>query len=63
MTTESQAEPRNQRATITLTPSEKDCIRLVSIFDKTDESTLIRDQTIAQIVARADEIRKRVEAA
>lgn len=57
MASESQPEPQDQRATLTLTRSEKDDLRLVSVFDEVSESALLRDRTVAEIVERADEIR------
>lgn len=59
MATQSQAEPQNERAAVTLTKSEKDALRLVSVFDEVSESALLRDFTVAQVVERADEIRGR----
>lgn len=67
MTTETQAAPpmesRTERAAVTLTKTEKDALRLVAIVDKTDESTLLRNGTVAEIVTRAEEIRRKMEAA
>ena len=56
-------ESRTERATVTLTPSEKAAVRLVSTIERTDESTLIRDHTIAAILDRAEEIRRKLEEA
>lgn len=56
-------ESRTERATITLTPSEKAAIRLVATVDRTDESNLLREQTIADILVRAEEIRRKLEEA
>lgn len=63
MATESQPEPQNERAAVTLTKSEKDALRLVSIFDEVSESSLLRDSTVAQIVERAEKIRHRAQPA
>lgn len=62
MADDTQAEPRSERAAVTLTASEKAALRLVSAVEGTDESTLLRENTVAEIVARADEIRKKVAA-
>lgn len=53
-------EVRTERAAVTLTRSEKESLRLVAMIDKTDESTLLRECTLLQILARAEEIRSRV---
>lgn len=56
-------ESRTERAAITLTKSEKDSIRLVSTVDQIDESTLLRDNTVAQVLERANEIRRKLDGA
>lgn len=53
-------ESRTERAGVTLTKSEKDSLRLVSSVDETDESTLLRNFTLADILARAAEIRAKL---
>lgn len=63
MTAKTQPEPQSERAAVQLTRAEKDALRLVSAFDETTESTLLRDMTVAQIVRRAAQIRRKVEAA
>jgi hypothetical protein len=63
MATALQPEPQNERASLTLTRSEKDALRLVSTADRVSESNLLRERTVAQIVERADEIRSRLEPA
>jgi hypothetical protein len=63
MATELQPEPQNERASLTLTRSEKDALRLVSTVDRVSESNLLRERTVAQVVERADEIRSRLEPA
>lgn len=50
-------EPQNERASATVTATEKAALRLVSVFDARSESELLRDYTIAQIVERAAVIR------
>ena len=55
-------ESRTERAGVTLTKSEKGALRLVSSVDRTDESSLLRDFTLADILGRADEIRRRLAA-
>lgn len=57
------AESRTERAAVTLTKSEKDALRLVSTVERTDESSLLRDFSVADIVARADEIRRKLDGA
>lgn len=57
-----QDEPRSRRATVALTDSEKDAVRLVCAIDETDESNLLRDHTVDWIVGRANQIRKKVAA-
>lgn len=54
-------ESRTERAGVTLTKTEKDSLRLVSTVDETDESTLLRDFTLADILERAAEIRCRLK--
>jgi len=58
---EAPVESRTERASVTLTKSEKESLRLVAMIDETDESSLLRDSTIAQIMARAEEIRARLK--
>jgi hypothetical protein len=56
-----QEESRTERGHVTLTPSEKNALRLVSTVDQKDESTLLRDFTVADILERADDIRRKLE--
>jgi hypothetical protein len=66
MASESQVEAlpesRTERAAVTLTRSEKESLRLVAMVDKTDESALFR-VALPAILARAEEIRAKLEAA
>lgn len=62
MAQQTQPETRSERSTVTLTPSEKAALRLVVAIDETDEVSVLRDQTVAQIMARADAIRAKVGA-
>jgi hypothetical protein len=66
MATEPQAEvlpeARVERAAVTLTRSEKESVRLVAMVDKTDESALFR-AALPEILARAEQIRAKIEAA
>ena len=55
-------ESRTERASVTLTKSEKDALRIVALFDKSDESSLLREQTVDEIVVRANEIRRKASA-
>jgi hypothetical protein len=57
---EATREPRNEKAAVALTKSEKDALRLVATIDGPDESTLLRENLLADIMARADEIRRKV---
>lgn len=59
MATASQVEPQNERAAVTVTKTEKEALRLVSIFDGKSESALLRDHTIAEIVRRGEVLRER----
>lgn len=45
---------------MTLTKAEKEALRLVASVDRTDESTLLRDFTVADVTARAEQIRERL---
>lgn len=54
-------EPLNERAAVVLTRSEKDALRLVSLFDEVSESSLLRDSTVAQIVERATALRRQAD--
>lgn len=60
MATQSQPEPQSERAAVQLTRSEKADLRLVSVSDQITESSLLREKTIDEIVARAAEIRRRI---
>lgn len=57
---EKAVEPRNEKAAIAITKSEKDALRLVATIDGRDESNLLREFLLADIVARAEEIRRKV---
>lgn len=63
MTAHPQQEPQSERAAVQLTPSEKAALKLVSLFDEITESALLRDNTVAQIVDRAADIRRSREPA
>jgi len=54
---------RTERATISLTKAEKDDLRLVATVDRKDESNLLREFTLTEILARADEIRAKLNPA
>jgi hypothetical protein len=51
-------ETRSERLTLTLTPSEHNDSRLVASALNTDLSTLHREHTVADVRARAREIRE-----
>jgi hypothetical protein len=57
MGSQSQPEAQTERAAVQLTRAEKDALRLVSLMDDITESALLRDRTVAEIVARATVIR------
>lgn len=57
MTEIDQPPPKNEAATARVSKPEKDALRLVSIWDETTESDLLRTYTIDQVVERAAEIR------
>lgn len=63
MSGSTQEEPRNERASLAITASEKEALRLVSLLDRISESNLLRDMTIDQIVARAHQIREQTKVA
>lgn len=58
-----QAEPRNERATLTMTASEKAALRLLASLNESDESAVLRGFVIGPMMAQADEIRRKLQAA
>lgn len=52
-----QEDPRTVTVSARVTKAEKDALRVVAALDETTESELLRDCTMADIMARADEIR------
>ncbi len=63
MSSRPQDEPQSERAAVQLTRGEKADLRLVSITMEITESQLLRDCTVAEIVERAAEIRRRIAVA
>jgi hypothetical protein len=61
MVATAQPEPQSERAAVQLTRSEKEDLRFVSVADRITESSLLRDHTVAQIVERASELRRKLE--
>jgi hypothetical protein len=56
-TAPSQEGSRTAQVNVRLTPGEKADVVLVAAFDRVPESTLLRTHTVAQVAARAAEIR------
>lgn len=52
----SQDEARTISAGCKVTKAEKEALRIVSAFDRTTESDLLRDSTIAEVLKRAEAI-------
>ena len=57
---ETEQESRTERAAVTLTRFEKESLRLITLVDKENESTLLRDKTMSEIINRAEELRARL---
>jgi hypothetical protein len=55
--TAAQEDLRTVTVSAKVTKAEKDALRLVAAFDQTTEADLLRDSTIALVMAHADEIR------
>lgn len=53
-----QEESRTVTVSARVTKAEKDALRVVAALDETTESDLLRDCTMAEVMARADEIRE-----
>lgn len=56
-TTVAQGESRNERVAIAVTKSEKRAVRALAAFRGTDESSLLRSMTLAQIVEDFERLR------
>lgn len=51
------SDRRSERVTLAVTPAELADLSLVAEADQTDESVLLRKQSLATVVARAKRIR------
>lgn len=56
-------ESRTEKVAIAVTPTEKSAVRAVAALRGTDESNLVRSNTIADIVAEFERLRATTSAA
>lgn len=56
-------EPRNETVAMKVTATEKRAIQLVAALRNTSESEVMRTLTVGQIVAEADALREKANAA